>query len=163
MGTIHDKKRRNSELDELLKGTPNADKTTSPTKVDEPVAVATVVKEDDHAALLKQNQLEMQSYSSQALQALSMVDDMVTKDYVMRLSEMEIVPVDTSEIGRDTIVFKVNKMVYEKDEYATENSSMHWVQCAMQIARFLLLDGHKNRTDFYIGIRNNDEEGPIVQ
>lgn len=158
MGTIHDKKRRNSELDELLKGTPNADKTTSPTKVDEPVAVATVVKEDDHAALLKQNQLEMQSYSSQALQALSMVDDMVTKDYVMRLSEMEIVPVDTSEIGRDTIVFKVNKMVYEKDEYATEKfinalGAMCYADCSV----FLLLDGHKNRTDFYIGIRNNDE------
>lgn len=158
MGTIHDKKRRNSELDELLNGAPNANIISSPTKVNESISVAQVVKKNNQAALLKQNQKEMQSYSSQALQALSMVDDMVTKDYVMRLSEMDIVPVDTNEIGRDTIMFKVNKMVYEKDEYATEKfinalGAMCYADCSV----FLILDGHKNRTDFYIGIRNNDE------
>ncbi len=158
MGTIHDKKKRNSELDTLINGTTNADITSSPAKIDEPVAVAQVVKEDNHAALLNQNQPEMQSYSSQAMQALSMVDDIVTKDYVMRLSDMDIVPVDKNEIGRDTIVFKVNKMVYEKDEYATEKfinalGAMSYADCSV----FLILDGHKDRTDFYIGIRNNDE------
>lgn len=158
MGTIHDKRKKNSELDALLNGASNTNRMTSPANVDEPVVVAQVVKEGDHAEILKQNQLEMQSYSSQALQALSMVDDIVTKDYVMRLSDMDIVSVDKDEIGRDTIVFKVNKMVYEKDEYATEKfinafGAMSYADCSV----FLILDGHKDRTDFYIGIRNNDE------
>lgn len=158
MATIHDKKKRNSELDALLNGASNANISPSSVTVNEPVAVAQVVKEDDQAEISKQNKLEIQSYSSQALQALSMVDDVVTKNYVMRLSEMDIVPVDKNEIGRNTIVFKVNKMVYEKDEYATEKfinalGAMSYADCSV----FLILDGHKDRTDFYIGIRNNDE------
>ena len=159
MGTIHDKRKRNSELDALLNGdVSNAIVSSSPAKVDEQVAATQVVKEEDHTEISKQNQREIQSYSSQALQALSMVDDIVTKNYVMRLSDMDIVPVDQNEIGRNTIVFKVNKMVYEKDEYATEKfinalGAMSYADCSV----FLILDGHKDRTDFYIGIRNNDE------
>lgn len=157
MGTIHDKKKRNSELDALLNGTQLADNMPSSAQIEEPVAVTPEVKEEVHSALLNQNQLEMESYSSRALQALSMVDDIVTKDYVIRLSEMDIMPVDKNEIGRDTIMFKVNKMVYEKDEYATEKfinalGAMCYAECSI----FLILDGHKDRTDFYIGIRNND-------
>lgn len=150
-------KRRNSELDALLNGVPMPEETSTPVAVPAPSSVASVEKDERDSALQKRNQLEMESYSSRALQALSMVDDIVTKDYVMRLSEMDIVPVDKSEIGRDTILFKVNKMVYEKDEYATEKfinalGAMCYAECSV----FLILDGHKDRTDFYIGIRNND-------
>lgn len=158
MGTIHDKKRRNSELDALLKEASADDVSHQLVRAEEAMPPHPTMKEEDHSALLKQNQREVQSYTSQAFQALSMVDDIVTKDYVMRLADMEIVPIDKSEIGRDTIVFKVNKMVYEKDEYATEKfinalGAMCYADCSV----FLILDGHKDRTDFYIGIRNNDD------
>lgn len=157
MGTIHDKKRKNSELDALLNGSAMSEEPQTPIRMAEPSSIIPVDKTEDHS-LLKQNQAELASYSSQALQALSMVDDIVTKDYVMRLSEMDIVPVDKDEIGRDTILFKVNKMVYEKDEYATEKfinalGAMCYADCSV----FLILDGHEDRTDFYIGVRNNDE------
>lgn len=159
MSTIHDKKRKNSELDALLNGySLSAESPMTPT-IPNQSQVSSVTPKENHSAISKQNQLEMESYSSQALQALSMVDDIVTKNYVQSLSEMDIVPVDKNEIGRDTILFKVNRMVYEKDEYATEKfinalGAMCYADCSV----FLILDGHKDRTDFYIGIRNNDSQ-----
>ena len=53
---------------------------------------------------------------------------------------------------------KVNKIVYEKDEYATDKFAS--VMSAMTFANvsvFLVLDGHGDDTDFYIGLNSHDE------
>ena len=106
---------------------------------------------------------EQKQYEENALQALSMVGDIVTKDYLSNLAYMDIVPLDESSIKADSdyepIIFKVNRMVYEKDEYATEKfinalGAMCYADCSI----FLILDGHTDHTDFYIGIQSNDKE-----
>lgn len=159
MGTIYDKKRKNNKLDALLNDTgtsqSNMDRIASSEQVPNNISVQETISQQ--SAVVERNHIELQEYSSKAIQALSMVDDIVTKGYLTRLSEMEIIPLSENEIGKNTILFKVNKMVYEKDEYATEKfinalGAMGYAECSV----FLVLDGHKDRTDFYIGIRNND-------
>lgn len=155
MATIYDKKQKNRELEKVLAGveTPTVARSGKRGVLDKPAAV----KVPATTAGTDANRREMEAFANRARQALTMVDDIVTKDFVTRLSDMQIVPVDEAEIGRNTILYKVNKMVYEKDEYATEKfvnalGVMNYAECSV----FLIVDGHRDRTDFYIGIRNND-------
>lgn len=55
------------------------------------------------------------------------------------------------------VLFKINRMVYEEDEFATEKfisaiSSMSYADCSV----FLVIDGYRDKTDFYLGVKNND-------
>lgn len=48
-------------------------------------------------------------------------------------------------------------MVYEEDEFATDKfisaiSSMSFADCSV----FLVIDGYRDKTDFYLGVKNND-------
>ena len=55
--------------------------------------------------------------------ALQVVDDVVLKNYISKLQNMEIVPLTDAEIAdniSDNVrFFKITEMVYEKDEYST--------------------------------------------
>ena len=55
--------------------------------------------------------------------ALKVVDDVILKNYISDLSKMEIVPLSDrvlkSNIRDNVRFFKINEMVYEKDELAT--------------------------------------------
>lgn len=55
------------------------------------------------------------------------------------------------------VLFKINRMVYEEDEFATDKfisaiSSMSFADCSV----FLVIDGYRDKTDFYLGVKNND-------
>ena len=106
----------------------------------------------------QKNSNEITAYQESAANALSLVNDVVLKNYVVQLSKMDLV--DNPELTTDgTILFKINKMVYEKDEYATDKfistvSAMTFTSGSI----FLLVDGHKDHTDFYLGIKCLDEE-----
>ena len=98
-------------------------------------------------------------YRNRADQALPLVEDIVLKQYVSRLAELPVVePADPSG-GQGIVLFKIDKMVYERDEYATDKfisvvSAMTYAKCSI----FLVIDGQKDRTDFYLGVRNDDAE-----
>ena len=62
----------------------------------------------------------LRQYENVASQALALVDDVVLKNYLTKLSEMDVVQFEGDTSMSDTILFKVNKMVYEKEEYATD-------------------------------------------
>ena len=55
--------------------------------------------------------------------AIKLVDDVVLKNYVSKISEMAVVPLDEKDILKNVEnnvrFFKITEMVYEKDEYAT--------------------------------------------
>lgn len=83
----------------------------------------------------KENFPELQSYKENASSAMKLVDDIVLKNYLNGLSRMGIVPFEdgNNQVGasnntldgenpllNDVIMFKINKMVYEKDEFATD-------------------------------------------
>lgn len=102
--------------------------------------------------------IELSAYQDRSLHALELVDDIVLKNYISKLSELEVVPCanpNTNEI----ILFKINKMVYEKDEYATDKfisvvSAMTYTNSSI----YLIVDGHESHTDFYLGIKSEDEK-----
>lgn len=104
------------------------------------------------------NAHEKKEMEDNAINALSLVDDVVMKSYLSQLSSMDLGEVpDISPDG--IILFKINKMVYEKDEYATDKfistiSAMTFTNSSI----FLVLDGHKDHSDFYLGIRCDDEK-----
>ena len=60
-------------------------------------------------------------------------------------------------MGSSIVLFKINRMVYEEDEFATDKfisaiSSMSFADCSV----FLVIDGYRDKTDFYLGVKNND-------
>mgnify|MGYP002623318674 CR=1 FL=1 len=102
---------------------------------------------------------EISYYRERANDAMSLVEDIVLKQYVSRLSDLTILTPEESFSTKDVVLFKVNKMVYEKDEYATDKfisvvSAMTYTKCSV----FLVIDGQKDKTDFYLGVKNNDDD-----
>lgn len=152
MSTIHDKKAQvqNSRGTE----TPN----NAPMQVLEESAPLEYVLDEpvSEPELSNQNNIELAKYQAQAVSALSLVDDVVLKTYLAHLSEMEVAEMPWIS-NEGIILFKINRMVYEKDEYAIDKlvsaiSAMTYTNCSV----FLIVDGHLNRTDFYLGIKGED-------
>lgn len=66
---------------------------------------------------------------------------------------------DGEDVDFNIVLFKINRMVYEEDEFATEKfisaiSSMSFADCSV----FLVIDGYRDKTDFYMGVKNNDSK-----
>ena len=94
--------------------------------------------------------------------ALKVVDDVVLKNYVSELSNMEIVPLSKSVLEsniRDNVrFFKITEMVYEKDELATYKfASVFNALSITDSAVFIIIDSDGVKTDFYMGVRSLDE------
>lgn len=105
------------------------------------------------------HQMELESYQVQSEQALNLVDDIVMKHYLTKLKDLDVIPLSLEEDDENIRIFKINKMVYEKDEYATDKfisvvSAMTYCNASV----FLIVDGHKNHTDFYLGIKNSKDD-----
>lgn len=105
------------------------------------------------------HQMELENYQVQSEQALNLVDDIVMKHYLTKLKDLDVIPIPLEEDDENIRIFKINKMVYEKDEFATDKfisvvSAMTYCNASI----FLIVDGHKNRTDFYLGIKNDKED-----
>jgi len=113
---------------------------------------------DNKPGLPEVQKKELQAYNERALQAQRMVDDVVLKKYLTRLEKADVVPFPKElkpEKG-DIRLFKINKMVYEKDEYATDKFiSMVGSMTFAANTVFLIVDGHKDRTDFYLGVKSD--------
>ena len=94
------------------------------------------------------------------------VDDIVFKTYLSKLGDMKIADMQLDVVQKDTIpntaLFKITKMVYETDEYATEKfisviTAMTYANCSIS----LIVDGKGNHTDFYLGVFCNDSKRPL--
>ena len=102
--------------------------------------------------------LEVLSFYERSENAMRLVDDIVLKNYLTKLEQMDIVPCADKKMD-DIILFKINKMVYEKDEYATDKfisvvNAMTYADCSI----FLLVEGLGDTTDFYLGIKSSDDK-----
>ncbi|MCI5941520.1 MAG: DUF87 domain-containing protein [Ligilactobacillus animalis] len=95
--------------------------------------------------------------------ALQVVDDVVTKNYVTTLEDLEVVPLDKwnlrDNLDQNVRLFKVTEMVYEKEEFATYKfTSVFNTLAATNSSVFVILDSNGVKTDFYMGIRCDDPE-----
>ena len=158
MSSIYNKKEYKDLLDGGLTGS-SSSSTVMP-KVQEMDRLseepkAEIVQQDNNSMRMA----ELSTYQERSFQAMKLVDDVVLKNYLTKLSDMQIVPVEESNLSTDDVIlFKINKMVYEKDEYATDKfisivSAMTFTSSSI----FLIVDGQENSTDFYLGIKCEDE------
>ena len=97
---------------------------------------------------------------SQFAQARTLVEDIVLKNYLSRLTSYEIVPIDEDlkDIGNIQL-FRITEMVYQKDEYSTYKfasvfNSVQNLNCGV----FIIADSDGKTTDFYMGVRSFDKE-----
>ena len=124
----------------------------SPQLVPQPVLIESLQQANTH-------QMELDTYRVQSEGALDLVDDIVMKHYLTKLKDLGVVPVPEEKDDDNIRILKINKMVYEKDEFVTDKfisvvSAMTYCNASI----FLIVDGHKNKTDFYLGIKNAKED-----
>ena len=93
-------------------------------------------------------------------EASQLVDDIVLKKYLHKLSEFEVVPLDDSlkQIS-DIRIFKITEMVYQNNEYSTYKfaSVFNAVQ-NLNCGIFIIADSDGQKTDFYMGVRSLDDK-----
>lgn len=157
MSTIYDNMGNGSEdksaLDEVFGRSAN--------KYEESVVIKNAGPEMPVQKVIETSPSDLREYRQQidtAKNALNLVDDVVLKSYLKRLDSMDIASMPEAE-GVDSciVLFKINRMVYEEDEFATDKfisaiSSMSFADCSV----FLVIDGYRDKTDFYLGVKNND-------
>lgn len=161
MSTIYDRNKKMPEIS-VEDSMPNANVEQKSVETYIPTAIPNVeVEPQRQQTLSQQKSAEVKDYQNNAFKALSLVNDIVLKNYLVQLSNMDLV--ENPEISTDGVVlFKINKMVYEKDEYATDKFiSMVSAMTFTRSSIFLMVDGHKDHTDFYLGIRCEDEKRTV--
>ncbi len=130
-------------------------------KYEEPVVIKNAGPEMPVQKVLETSPSDLCEYRQQidmAKNALNLVDDVVLKSYLKRLDSMDIASMPEAEgVDSSIVLFKINRMVYEEDEFATDKfisaiSSMSFADCSV----FLVIDGYRDKTDFYLGVKNND-------
>lgn len=157
MSTIYDNMGNGSEdksaLDEVFGRSAN--------KYEEPVVIKNAGPEMPVQEVIETTPSDLREYRQQidmAKNALNLVDDVVLKSYLKRLDSMDIASMPEAEgVDSSIVLFKINRMVYEEDEFATDKfisaiSSMSFADCSV----FLVIDGYRDKTDFYLGVKNND-------
>ena len=157
MSTIYDNMGNGSEdksaLDEVFGRSAN--------KYEEPVVTKDAGSEMPVQKVIETSPSDLREYRQQidtAKNALNLVDDVVLKSYLKRLDSMDIASMPEAEgVDYSIVLFKINRMVYEEDEFATDKfisaiSSMSFADCSV----FLVIDGYRDKTDFYLGVKNND-------
>lgn len=115
-------------------------------------------KESEIAAVPEYNSLDIQFQ-----EALQVVDDIVLKNYITKLKELEVIPLCEEELAtnipENVRFFKINEMVYEKDEYSTDKfASVFNALATTNCAVFIIIDSNGEKTDFYMGIRSLNSE-----
>lgn len=96
----------------------------------------------------------------QLAEASLLVDDIVLKNYLTKLTELDIIPLpDSLKQISDIRLFKITEMVYQNDEYSTYKfasvfNSVQNLNCGV----FIIADSDGRKTDFYMGVRALDDK-----
>ncbi len=103
-----------------------------------------------------------QAMSKGFAQAFRLVDDVVLKNYITALPQLEVVPLDKAALGNNLgkiRLFRISEMVYERDESATYKfASVFNAVAATDSAIVTVIDSDGVKTDFYLGIRSLSEQ-----
>lgn len=93
---------------------------------------------------------------------IEIIEEGIRKKYLARLGEMEIAPVrEMLPLEEDLVdnirLYKINEMVYPKDESATDKfTTVFNTLSTYNTTIFIILDSNGEKTNFYIGVRNNE-------
>lgn len=118
----------------------------------------------DELKVIENEELDIVSEPLSMENRLEIIEEGIRKKYLARLTEMQIAPatglLPLEEDLIDNIrIYKINEMVYPKDEVATDKFTTVFNTLATYNATvFIILDSNGEKTDFYIGVRNNEED-----
>lgn len=108
----------------------------------------------------KSNIPTYKTLENQFIESSILVDDIVLKKYLHKLTDLDIVPLsdDLKQIS-DIRLFKITEMVYQKDEYSTYKfasvfNSVQNLNCGI----FIIANSDGQKTDFYMGVRSLDDK-----
>lgn len=106
------------------------------------------------------NMPSMAKLELQLMESSKLIDDIILKKYLHKLTDYEIIPL-TDEFKQisDIRLFKITEMVYQKDEYSTYKfasvfNSVQNLNCGV----FIIADSNGEKTDFYMGVRSLDDQ-----
>lgn len=94
---------------------------------------------------------------------LEIIEEGIRKKYLSRLSEMRVAkPSALLPLEEDLIdnvrLFKISEMVYQKGETATDKfTTVFNTLSTYKTSVFILIDSDGENTDFYLGVRNNED------
>lgn len=89
-----------------------------------------------------------------------LIDDIVLKNYLTKLHDFEVIPLDESlKQINDIRFFKISEMVYQSNEYSTYKfasvfNSLQNLHCGI----FIIAHSDGNKTEFYMGVRSFDSK-----
>ena len=99
---------------------------------------------------------------------LDITDEYTRKNYLSRLSEMPIAPIEKLPILENDIIsnirlYRLTEMVYQKGEPVTDKfTTVFNTLSTYNASVFILIDSDGKETHFYIGVRNNEpDESPL--
>ena len=123
-------------------------------------SLSTEISSDHSEMTPKSNVPGYDDLHRQLDEASLLIGDIVLKNYLNKLSDLEVIPLDEGLKNIDDIrLFKINEMVYQKDEYSTYKfasvfNSVQNLNCGV----FIIADSDGEKTDFYLGIRSFDDK-----
>ena len=114
--------------------------------------------DDKLQTIAKNNYIpEQKSIKENFNNAIKIVDDVLLKNYLTKLEDLEVVPFSSeNENLFDTIrFFKITEMIYEKDEYSIYKfASVYNSLLSMKCSIFIIIDSDGEKTDFYMGVKS---------
>lgn len=104
---------------------------------------------------------EFQTFEENFLTAIEIVDDVVLKNYITKLEEMNVVPLDKEladkNFAKAIRMFKINEIVYAQDEDATYKlASVLNAVAVTDSSVFIMIDSDGTKVDIYMGIRSQN-------
>ena len=93
---------------------------------------------------------------------LQITEEVIRKNYLTRLTELPVAPIDDllpleEDLIDNVRVFKISEMVYQKGEPITEKfTTVFNTLSTYNASVFIIMDSDGYKTDFYIGVRNNE-------
>ena len=111
--------------------------------------------------LAKLDNKELEKLNESIKNGLKLVDDIVLKNYISSLEELEVIPLDVNlkkdNIGRIRLL-NITKMVYKKDEASTYKfASIFNAVASTNSSLITIINSNGKDTKFYLGIRNLTE------
>lgn len=115
----------------------------------------------------EQNSSEVIAQDITVENQLEIIEEGIRKNYLTRLTEMSIVPIQNlMPLEEDLIdnvrLYKITEMVYQKGEPAIDKfTTVFNTLSAYKATVFIIMDSDGRKTDFYVGVRNNEEDESV--
>lgn len=116
-------------------------------------------------SLVYQKELDVRNYE-ELDNGFQLASSFVQKNYISELTNHEVVPVDadldSATIRQQIRLFKVGKLVYDKNENSIDKlSSVYNALFNVRSAIVMILDSDGEQTNLYLGVRANRDEKNI--